>query len=214
MNNNNNKMMNNEELVALGYASQQIRAKAPQAIIKQAMQAYINLRMANAKNSGRAGLKFEIEFRYFMNPRTTQVIAQKAGKADIIKYNRSNGKQVVIEAKTGAGKIGYNVDINANIYDYFTADYYAYNPFYYDHYDISQTVIFTRDAFIKFLDGSSGKWYTYKKNDCGYDLAIQNFRIQKGRKTNKRHDYFMNIMDYALENDGCYFIDEFLSAIE
>ena len=194
----NNMVMSNEELIALGYASQQIRSKAPQAIIKQAMPAYLDLRMANLQNSGRAGLKFEVEFRYFMNPRTTQIVAQKAGKADIIKYDRSNGKQVIIEAKTGAGKIGYNVDLNASIYDYFTADYYAYNPFYYDHYDITQTVVFTREAFIAFLENSNGKWYTYKKTSGGYDLAIQNFRVQKGRKTNARQDYFMNIMDDAL----------------
>ena len=207
--------MNTNELIALGYATQQIRSKAPQAVIRQAMEAYISLRMDNAKNSGRAGLKFEIEFRYFLNPRTTQIVAQKAGKADIIKYNRNNGKQIIIEAKTGAGKIGYNVDMNADIYDYFTADYYAYNPFYYDNYDLSQTVIFTRDAFIKFLEGSSGKWYTYKKaSGGGYDLAIQNFRIQKGRKTNARHEYFSNIVDYALNNEGCYFIDEFIEAIK
>lgn len=207
--------MNTNELIALGYATQQIRSKAPQAVIRQAMEAYISLRMDNIKNSGRAGLKFEIEFRYFLNPRTTQIVAQKAGKADIIKYNRKNGKQVIIEAKTGAGKIGYNVDMNADIYDYFTADYYAYNPFYYDNYDLSQTIIFTRDAFIKFLEGSSGKWYTYKKaSGSGYDLAIQNFRVQKGRKSNARQTYFQNIMNYALDNDGCYFIDEFLSAIE
>ena len=211
---NNSTVMSNEELIALGYASQQIRSKAPQAIIKQAMQAYLDLRMSNIKNSGRAGLKFEIEFRYLLNPRTTQIVAQKAGKADIIKYNRTNGKQVIIEAKTGAGKIGYNVDPTADIYQYFTADYYAYNPFYYDNYDLSQTVIFTREAFIQFLENSNGKWYTYKQTNGAYDLAIQNFRVQKGRKTNVRHEYFMNIMDYALDNEGCYFIDEFLEAIE
>ena len=205
--------MSNEELVELGYAIQAIRNKATKAVIRQAMDAYIKLRMANIKNSGRAGVKFEVEFRYLINPRTTQIVAQKAGKADVIKYSRSNGKQIIIEAKTGAGKIGYNVNVNTDKHEYFTSDFYAYNPFYYDHYDMNQTVIFTRDAFITFLENSNGKWFSYKKTNGKYDLAIQNFRVQKGRKTNARQDYFMNVMQYALDNDGCYFVDEFLEAI-
>lgn len=211
---NNNKRMNNEDLLALAYAVQAIRSKATKEQIKQATEAYIDLRLSNEKNMGRAGLKFEVDFRTLVNPRTTQIIAQKADSPDIIKYSRSNGKRIIIEAKTGAGKIGYNVDINTDIYEYFTADFYAYNPFYYDNYNLNDTVIFTRDAFITFLENSNGKWYTYKKTSAGYDLAIQNFRIQKGRKTNARHEYFSNIVDYALNNDGCYFIDEFIEAIK
>lgn len=214
-----NKIKINNELLeasALCYADSKVRRSATTEQRQRAINAYNHIRLANERDNGRHGKVFENELNFLLNPRTSKLRVAKPSVNDITLCNKS-GQRVNLEAKTGAGNLAYalrNPDITID--DVFSADYYAFNPFYSKDQNLNDTVIMTREAFIVFLVNSPGKWYAIKHNTDGtFNVSIQNFFVQKGRKSSVREQYFRHIHSYALANpDSCWYIDEFLDHLK
>ena len=200
------------ELIAKAYGTKQERKKLTKAEKETVATAISNFNKNNVFDDGGKGRSFEIDFRMKWNFNSIVLKCQSAKKSDITFVR--NGKYYTIEAKTGGGELANNVGMTADEFNSewtpengMRFDYIAYCLDYSNGDVETDTVIFTKTAFIRWLNswqapkGLNG-WkgiLTYKENEervmikdprAGLKKAIEN-----GKDSTPRYEFMKSYID-------------------
>ena len=145
----------------------------------------------NERDLGRNGKNAEPNVRFYLNPKTTLDGCNPLGKDDIQLYDKTTGKRLVIEVKTGSGTLDYNAsrfDTSKPAQAYTSqllegVDYVAYAPKYNGPDTVDEDFwMFTREQFIAYLEGYTTKTgkpadmvkYTNKRTGKAINLQEMN----------------------------------------
>ena len=145
----------------------------------------------NERDNGKNGKNAEATVRYYLNPKTRLDGCNPLGKDDIQLYDKTTGKRIVIEAKTGSGTLEYNAsrfDTNKPAQAHTSqlldgVDYVAYAPEYNGPETVDEDFwMFTREQFIAYLQGYTTKTgkpadmvkYTNKRTGKAINLQEMN----------------------------------------
>lgn len=120
----------------------------------------------NERDPGKNGKNAEPNVRFYLNPKTKLDGCNPLGTDDIQLYDKTTGKRLVIEVKTGSGTLEYNAsrfdltqDAQAHAESLLTGiDLIAYAPEYNGPDTVGEDFwMFTREQFISYLTGYKTK---------------------------------------------------------
>lgn len=120
----------------------------------------------NEQDKGKNGKNAEVAVRYYLNPKTRLDGCNPLGKDDVQLYDKTTGKRLVIEVKTGSGTLDYNAsrfDLTQNAQAHVESlladiDLIAYAPEYNGPDTVDEDFwMFTREQFIAYLQGYKTK---------------------------------------------------------